>query len=112
MSSENDPLLLEYITASKRRGRAGSKKRRAMNHRADGGSEKKRAISEALRAENAELRAAGKRAYRALGSESPEPESESDPPSEVEYADIEKLTKKHKTHRSSLDQDYKFITSA
>ena len=64
VSSENDPLLLEYITASKRRGRAGSKKRRAMNHRAGGGSEKKRAISEALRAENAELRAAGAAGFR------------------------------------------------
>jgi len=64
VSSENDPLLLEYITASKRRGRAGSKKRRAMNHRAGGGSEKKRAISEALRAENAELRAADAAGFR------------------------------------------------
>ena len=31
---------------------------------------------------------------------------------EVEYADIEKMKKKCKTHRCTLDQDYKFIAES
>lgn len=64
VSSETDPMLLDYIAATKRRGRTGAKKRKALNHRAGGGDEKKRARLGAQRMCSAELRAAAAAEFR------------------------------------------------
>ena len=50
-----------------------------------------------------------KRSYMALDRDGDNSESSEGEGEEVEYADIEKLKKKCKTHRCTLDQDYAFI---
>ncbi|MEC9253859.1 MAG: hypothetical protein VX863_03345, partial [Candidatus Thermoplasmatota archaeon] len=50
-----------------------------------------------------------KRSYMALDRDGDNSESSEGEGEEEEYADIEKLKKKCKTHRCTLDQDYAFI---